>query len=130
MPLSPVVLIAPLSESRVGQALRKREFSQTLPFNACNRLILIQRRIEAYSYDDGLSGSGDDFALSRELSEYLSRLEGGKIVEQNVEHLNLLWSVSQVGIVLCSYTMHFGLNERLMDYYIMNKLSGCRREWM
>lgn len=99
MPLSPVVLIAPLSESRVGQALRKREFSQTLPFNASNRLILIQRRIEAYSYDDGLSGSGDDFALSRELSEYLSRLEGGKIVEQNVEHLNLLWSVSQVGIV-------------------------------
>lgn len=102
--LSHVVLIAPASQNRVGQAPRPREFSRTLPFNDSNRFRLIQKRNRAYSYDDGLSGSGDDFALSRELSEYLSRLEGGKIVEQNVEHLNLLWSVSQVRTVICLST--------------------------
>jgi hypothetical protein len=118
MPLLPVVLIAPVSQNRVGQALRQGEFSRTLPLSVSNRSKFIQRRIEAYSYDDGLSGSGDDFALSRELSEYLSRLEGGKIVEQNVEHLNLLWSVSQVGTVLYSASMYFVMNERLMNYYI------------
>ena len=99
--LSHVVLIAPVCQNRVGQALGPREFSRTLPLHESSRVRLLRRRNKAYSYDEGMSGSGDEFALNRELSEYLSRLEGGKIVEQNVEHLNLLWSVSQVRTVLC-----------------------------